>query len=108
MSAKELHYKRTQGGGQSLVSKMIVTSVLATLLAAFLINGATVLFAFSKMQVIVEQIDKRVHTLETELKVTGEGRHMLELSITKQGQQLDRMQTDLQEIKNDIRSFHRN
>lgn len=107
MPAKELHYKRTSSTSQNAISKTIITSVVASVSVAILLNVASMIILLSKMTVTLDVIERRVTTLEVDTRSASESKHMLEVNMAKQGQVLDRMQADLIEIKNDIRSFQK-
>ena len=87
------------------MQKTIFMSVAAALVVATVTNGVAFLTTMTRMQVVIESMDKRVATLELYRREAEDTHKKIEVELAKTAAILQRIQTDMSDIKSDMRAL---
>ena len=95
-----------QNDGVGIV-KIIFTSVAASLLTAAIVSLFVFTSTVSKMNVMIDNLEKRVAFIEADVKESRDDRRSLHIEFARYMQVLDIIRNDVQEVKTDIKGIAR-
>lgn len=101
-SSRKTHYYSNKGSSSS-ASKTIAASVTASLIVAILTNAMIFIATFSKMTVIMENIERRVAVLETETRNALDSKYQLEIKLAKQERTLEQILVEVKDVKESLK-----
>lgn len=101
-SSRKVYYHKNKGYLNS-ATKTITASVTASLIVAIVTNCLIFIATFSKMTVVMENLERRVVILETETRGALDSKYQLEIKLAKQERTLEQILVEVKDVKESIK-----